>query len=77
MNIYITKPNEAWLRSKDGSMSGIINKLLDEKRVHEHDHSLENTDLVPDPNNPNRAYDPKTDEYVRVKRVNGILVETA
>lgn len=32
MNIYITKENEQYLRSHSGSMSGLINELLDELR---------------------------------------------
>lgn len=32
MNIYVTKENEEWLRIQDSSMSGIINKFLDEAR---------------------------------------------
>ena len=33
MNIYISKANEDWLRIQKGSMSGIINKFLDEARA--------------------------------------------
>lgn len=32
MNIYITKANEEFLRSKGSSMSGLVNSLLDKER---------------------------------------------
>lgn len=32
MHIYITEDNEKFLRSHSGSMSGLINELLDEHR---------------------------------------------
>ena len=36
MNIYISKQNEEWLRIQGQSMSGIINRLLDEARAGKH-----------------------------------------
>lgn len=36
MNIYISKDNEKWLRMQNTSMSGIINRLLDEARAGKH-----------------------------------------
>lgn len=32
MNIYITKANEEWLRKQEGSMSGLINQLIINRR---------------------------------------------
>ena len=32
MNIYITKANEHWLREQESSMSGIINRMIEERR---------------------------------------------
>ena len=37
MNIYISKPNEEWLRKQDGTMSGIINAFLDAERESDED----------------------------------------
>lgn len=36
MNIYISEANEKWLRMQGRSMSGIINKFLDEARAGKH-----------------------------------------
>jgi hypothetical protein len=36
MNIYISHPNEEWLRIQKKSMSGIVNGLLDEARAGKH-----------------------------------------